>query len=270
MPYDVVERSAETRRPVELYTFFRDYQAFRFTSADRNVTLSGVEYAARPISRSAIESSGEMARGALKITAPRDFEIADLYRVAPPSIPVTFTLQQYHVADNQAIVLWSGRVMNVEFQGVNSQITLESIYTSMRRVGLRRVYQKQCPHVLYGTACQVNRESYRLEAVADAVTGTTVQVADAALQPNGYFAGGFIEFAVELGIFERRFITDHAGQSLTLSNQPFGLTPGSTVRVYPGCDHTLNTCAGKFSNAANYGGFPYIPQKNPFGGDPIY
>jgi hypothetical protein len=51
---------------------------------------------------------------------------------------------------------------------------------------------------------------------------------------------------------------------------PQGLAAGTTVTLFPGCDHTLATCSGKFSNTANYGGFPFMPTKNPFGGDPIY
>ncbi len=51
---------------------------------------------------------------------------------------------------------------------------------------------------------------------------------------------------------------------------PYGLAVGVPVSVYPGCDHTLATCSAKFGNVARYGGFPYFPQKNPFGGDPIF
>jgi len=31
-----------------------------------------------------------------------------------------------------------------------------------------------------------------------------------------------------------------------------------------GCDHSVSTCAARFDNLANYGGFPFIPTKNPF------
>jgi hypothetical protein len=31
-----------------------------------------------------------------------------------------------------------------------------------------------------------------------------------------------------------------------------------------GCDHSVSTCAARFGNLANYGGFPFIPTKNPF------
>ena len=45
---------------------------------------------------------------------------------------------------------------------------------------------------------------------------------------------------------------------------------GDTIYLYPGCDRTLATCTAKFGNSANFGGFPFIPTKNPFGGSPIY
>jgi hypothetical protein len=43
------------------------------------------------------------------------------------------------------------------------------------------------------------------------------------------------------------------------------------VTLYPGCDHTLGAagCA-KFANTDNFGGTPFIPNKNPFGGTAIY
>ncbi len=60
------------------------------------------------------------------------------------------------------------------------------------------------------------------------------------------------------------------GTRFTLTNFPLGLVAGMTLKAYPGDDHTLATCATKFDNVANYGGFPYFPEKNPFGGSPVY
>jgi len=270
MPFDAIERSADDRRPVELFTFFRDFQAFRYTSADRNVTFAGAEFEARPLTRGPIETSSEMARGSMRVTCPRDLPVADLFRITPPTIPITFVLQQFHFGDNEAATLWTGRVVTVEFQGTAAQITLEPIYTSLRRVGLRRMYQRQCPHVLYGTACRVNREAFKVDGLVDSASGATVSIAAAATQPNGHFSGGFIEYAIELGILERRFIIDHVRATLSLSAQPIGIQVGAAVKVFPGCDHTPTTCADKFNNVANYGGFPFFTKKNPFGGNPIY
>jgi len=38
------------------------------------------------------------------------------------------------------------------------------------------------------------------------------------------------------------------------------------VDLAPGCDLRAATCAAKFGNLANFGGFPEIPGRNPLGG----
>lgn len=271
MTFDAVERSASNGAPIEFFTFSRDFQAWRYTSADRAIDVAGATYDPRAISRSGVESSQEVARSTLTITAPRDLEVAELYRLAPPSLPVMLTVQQWHDGDGELVVVWTGRVVTVEWgRGAAVEITCEPIQSAVRRVGLRRAYQRGCAHVLYGPDCRVNATAYRIDTTVDAVTGKTASIGAAATKPDGYFAGGFLEYLDGAGVIERRFITDHTGPALTLSASPAGLGPGDAVKLFPGCDHLLATCSAKFGNELNFGGMPYIPQKNPFGSDPIY
>ena len=51
---------------------------------------------------------------------------------------------------------------------------------------------------------------------------------------------------------------------------PALLAVGRVLATYPGCDGTWNTCINKFNNWKNYGGQPWIPIKNPMGGESIY
>lgn len=270
MTYDARETSTDTGRPVEVYTFARDYQRWRYTSADRDVTVDSQTFVARPISRTQIETTSEKSRLGLSLTVPRDLEVADMYRVAPPTLAITCLIQQYHQGDAELATIWSGRILTVEWSGPSARIALEPIYTALRRNGLRRMYQRQCPHVLYGGQCKVNRESFRTDGVVDSVSGNVITVPQADVLASGYFSGGYIEWDVEIGIVERRFISDHTDAALTVSAAVGELAGGTDVRIYPGCDHTLTTCNSKFGNAVNYGGMPYIPTKNPFGGSPIF
>jgi hypothetical protein len=41
------------------------------------------------------------------------------------------------------------------------------------------------------------------------------------------------------------------------------------VDIAPGCDLRAATCAAKFGNLLNFGGFPEIPGRNHFGGRSI-
>ena len=57
--------------------------------------------------------------------------------------------------------------------------------------------------------------------------------------------------------------------SITLHNIPEGLAVGVAFEAFAGCDRTFATCQSKFGNSLNFGGFPWIPAKNPFAGDSI-
>jgi hypothetical protein len=37
------------------------------------------------------------------------------------------------------------------------------------------------------------------------------------------------------------------------------LAPGTLARLTEGCDHTIATCAGRFANAINFQGEPFLP-----------
>ena len=51
-----------------------------------------------------------------------------------------------------------------------------------------------------------------------------------------------------------------AGVSLSLMYPlPSAPAAGDALTVYAGCDHTPATCAARFSNLANFRGFPFVP-----------
>ena len=271
MSYDAREISAALGRPVDILTFARGAQEWFYTSADRDVTVGGDVYLNVAIIRPSISQGGEINRAGLKITVARDFAIAQLFRAGIPSETITLRIRQYHEGDGSVVVVWSGRVVNVARVGELAEITCEPIYTSVRATGLRRLDQKGCPHVLYGSVCGVVAASFTLAGTVDALSGLTVTATEFGTEADGYWEGGYIEYSPEVGVIERRFIVGHTGTSVTLMTQPLGLAVSDAMDILPGCDHTLGVggCA-KFSNTDNYGGCPNIPTKNPYGSDPIY
>lgn len=118
--------------------------------------------------------------------------------------------------------------------------------------------------------CQVDLGAYSAAGAVATVAGVAVSVAAAAGQADGYWSGGMIEHAdLATGRILRAMIIGHAGSALTL-HIPLALVPGDAVTLVPGCDHSLDTCAAKFANAANFGGFPWTPKTSPYGGATIY
>lgn len=269
MTYASREVSTDASSPVELYEFRRGGSTWRYTSSAQDASYATYAYVAVPMKRGSIEQTGEIGRSGLRITLARDVEIAQAFIATPPSEVTLLTIYRQHRNDPETVAVWMGRVLNVEWRGSEVELNCEPVYTSLQRTGLRRLYQRNCPHVLYGTSCQASAVIYRVPGTVVSVAGVLLSVPSAAGYATGHFAGGFATWAAN-GITEKRMIVAHNLDVITLSAVPPGLAVGDTIYLYPGCDRTLATCAAKFGNSANFGGFPFIPTKNPFGGSPIY
>ena len=269
MTYADREISTDAASPVELYEFRRGSSVWRYTSASQDLVYNSFSYTAVLLKRGSIEQTNEIGRAGLRITLARDVEVVSEFIATPPSEVTLLTVYRQHRSDSETAVVWMGRVPNAEWRESQAELNCPPVYTSLQRTGLRRLYQRNCPHVLYGGSCQASPIVHRVQGAVGAISGTVVSVPAAAGFAVGHFAGGFATWSAN-GITEKRMIIAHSSDSITLSAVPPGLSIGAAVVLYPGCDHTLNTCESKFNNSANFGGFPFIPTKNPFGGSPIY
>lgn len=271
MTYEAKEESVFEGEPIELYTFQTSSNVWRYTNIDEEVSIAGGTYSPINIKRLDIEQTQDRSRTPQTITMQGNAPFLLPYRASPPDDIVQLTIQRFHRGDSEVHTIWLGRVVNVKFvnEGEEGVIRCEPVYTSLLRPVLRRLYQRNCPHVLYGTECRVVRTAFEIAAQLQGVTGNVLDSGTFALQVDGYFNGGYVEWSLA-GVIQRRFIVAHVGSQITIS-LPFDGIPGNAnVKVYPGCDHTLNTCVNKFSNELNFGGQPYFPEKNPFGGSPIF
>lgn len=269
MTYDLREESLQSGEPIELYQFTYGENSYHYTSAKDAVEQMVHTWQPAFLKRDSVDFSAEKGRNNLKIETNRQMAIADLYRIMPPSEMILFTLYRFHANDQEVVVIWSGRLLNVEFESSKATLVCEPITTSLKRTGLRRLYQRQCPHLLYGDSCKVNKADFSITTNLSAISGTVLNSASFGLYADQYFAGGYIEFHWN-GVTERRFITEHTGAKITINIPLMELAVGSAITAFAGCDHAKETCHTRFNNVLNYGGFPYIPQKNPFGGNGIY
>lgn len=269
MTYATVETSASDGAPVELYTFSYTGHAFRYTSADEEIIVDGIAYAPLALTRSALRPSINKEKSGLTLSLPLSAPLCELFRIAPPGEEVELTVARYHRGDGQRLVVYIGRVVNARFDQFEMELSVESIMSSMQRTILTRSYQKNCPHLLYGTACKADPTAYRVNTVATTITGNIVL---APISPaDDYYAGGVIAYTgIYSGVTERRFIVGNTGGQFTLDRSPYGLLEGQAFNILPGCKRTMDDCKNKFNNLANYGGQPFIPTKNPVGGAPIY
>lgn len=258
-------------RYIEFYEFTRGAQVWRHVTENKPLVYLGQSYNYENIKRSGLSESGDLTRNVLDLSVPTSMALLDLYRGQSPTEDIAITLYRQRKSDGVVEVRWVGIIGDVEWSTNKAIIHGIPPMASLRGNGLNRNWQKGCPLVVYSVGlgqCNADRESMRVNATIITATGAVVTAAAFGTKPDGWFEGGWIEWK-EGAATERRYIQFHTGTTLTLLT-PARVPVGTVVATYPGCAGTLTICDTKFDNAVNYGGDPWIPEKNPFGADPIY
>jgi uncharacterized phage protein (TIGR02218 family) len=273
----MTETSIQDSNPIYKFLFVTGLNTYRYTTASFFISDSNGTYSPSTITASSVKQTGEISKNGVKIVLPRDDDLAQefLGKVPEQTTSVTIYRTQDPTDESDSLVYWKGRVASAEASNDSVTLTCEDIFTSMQRPGLRARYQKGCRHALYSPKCGVNlydhatsSEIVSTDGFTITVSGVTDSVGDSVgpAGPNisdGYFVGGI----AELDDGSLRYIVGHSGNVLTLIS-PFSTIDVDSVGVfctlYPGCNHNLTDCREKFDNLNNFGGFPYIPSKNPF------
>lgn len=233
-------------------------------------------YEPRTLKRAVVEVKNELTKASLEITMSLDNPFAQRHLSTTVDSVVTLTIFQQ--TDATTNVVWKGRMIKVKPEGKSIKFVFESIFTSLRRFGLRARYQKACRHTIYqgtpGVGCGVDKATFAYEDDVASLDGVTLTMTDLSLFPDGRFSGGMIE-TLDDNVF--RFVVAHTGNVLTLS-RPYDhlqqlvddASPALVaIKVYPACRNNMDDCLNLFDNLDNYGGFPWIPSRNPMGGESV-
>ncbi len=271
MTFAARETSVDESSPIELFEFSRGSNVFRYTSQGTDyIDAAGDTWFAVAIRRGGIESTNDAGRVPIRLRLPRDLAAVGTFITVPPASVMLVTLRRVHRGDGETVVTWLGRVLNADFQGAEVELHCEPAYTSLRRVGLRRFYQRNCTHTLYDSHCKADPAAHRFVGTVTGVAGRVVSTAVAAGIPAGELDGGFASWTGSGGGLEQRMILSHAGADVTLSAAPVGLDIGATILLHRGCDRTLAICSSRFANTENFGGFPFIPPRSVYDGNPTF
>lgn len=272
MTFAARETSISSGQPIELFDFMRRATHWRYTSTDRDMTYDSATWTAGPWQSSGFTASGDAVQQTMTITGPLDAAVAEQFLSVAPSDPVFVRVLHLHAGDTEAAVWWTGQVTNVSRKQDRIEISGESIVTAMAKLGLRLAWQKACPYSIYDTQCRLSAAAFAFDGTVSAVTGDTVSsaaFADPGNVADGRLAGGFLMWDAGDGFIERRAITAHSGDTITLLNAAVGITAGMTVTAHPGCDQSAQVCHDTFNNLDNFGGVPGLPSVSPFDQSPF-
>ena len=262
------ENSVHDASPVECYKFVGSFKTYRYTSAERDITLNGELYTAIPIKRNAVKSGTQEDDSLnLEVEIPFNTDIVIDYAYAESPPRLGLEVYRAHRGTNFSTdwsLLWSGRVSSFSVDGRVAKIRTPSVFSRALQGDLPSVYyQNPCNHVLFDGRCKVSRGSYLTTSTVVSVSNNSIQVANDGVADSFLKAGELVN--TRNG--ERRSIVDNVLNLLTVNYRFVDIRVGDVVDMVAGCDHSYTTCKNKFNNTLNYGGHPFIPSDNPFIGE---
>lgn len=275
MTYDAFANTIESSRPVEVYRFVQGGDTFEYTSAEDDVTVDAIPYAPETISRGKIAQSPTDRGATLEIRVPITNGFAKRYRASTPGARCSIQIKRVQRDDfpgPESITIYDGFVASVAFENEMKEavIACRPIEAASSRPVPRFSYQSLCNHVLFDDNCKVDDTDsrWRLTVAVTAQSGATITVPGAGAFGADWWVGGFVEID---GGDDARLVLAQSGNDLTLL-LPFPQSAvGRTITAFAGCDHTVATCDDKFdtpedteSNVINYGGFAFVPTRNPY------
>ncbi len=157
------------------------------------------------------------------------------------------------------VTLFHGRVSTVDQVGrTSATITVASDLVVLDYDMPRNLYSPTCLHTLYDAGCGVVQGTYAASGTVGAGSTASLIAFSGALASH---AQGSLVFASGVNANLRATVKSVvAGASLALMYPlPSPPATGDAFTVYAGCDHTQATCSSRFSNLADFRGFPFVP-----------
>lgn len=261
MSYELIETSDYLGHPVELCRFSRNTEVYTYTSADHAITHNGEIYdPSLPIKMSKPKISNNGGSESITLTVPRDHPVAVRYRLYVPGTGMAVTLFMGHVGDNDFIVGWQGRIIQVDWDNDGQAlIKCESVRATMKRGGLPYRFGPLCQHAVYRGGCGLSIPAHSVDITIVTAVDNVIESPDLVALTDGEYLGGLVTFDT----YDFRTIIVDSGDSITI-NRPFeGVVAGDILRISKGCDKTVARCKA-LGNFENYFAFNTIPTENPF------
>jgi len=266
--YLLDEQSVQDGQPVELYLFDKDDGAefWSYTSTDYNISHDGRTFLAALIKRSDIVLDLNSLKTRLEVDVDLSNTFARNFISEPIEGTVKLTIYRRH-ADSY-VTYWKGYLQGVKFLSKSIKILLGLKISSLKRFGLMRKFQRNCGLALYSTWCTISKtdSDYYVDGIINSIDGTTIDATIFSSKADEWFIGGI--FKTDNGSALQKIVY-HSSTEIRIARSVSALSVGDTFRAWAGCDHLKPTCKDKFGNKLNYGGQPYLPDKNPFIGDAV-
>lgn len=251
-------------------------EIWRYTNAERALTLGGNTYTPEHLEWSSIEERLNLERISTTLSgrwnAAGPFARLWPFRVEAP-ITVLIREGTYNDAGEvtASVILFRGEVETFEPSGARFNARCSALASLLGRSVPARPVGTRCPWTFCdgNGRCGASRATWEVAAV---VVGAVSESSAVQVQSSGAawttgtfaahrFANGELTAAAVSRLVADSTAPNGSGiMTLTLT-LPVTLAAGASVGLLPGCDGDFATCTG-YSQTATFGGAPFIPPRN--------
>ncbi|TKD51652.1 DUF2163 domain-containing protein [Sphingomonas baiyangensis] len=239
----------------------RDGVAIGLTAHDRDLVIDGIVHRAAPgIVPSAIRRSDGLDADSMEVTgALTHGAIGETDLLAGRWDGARVALFAVDWSDvSRRVPLGDGVIGGIETRDGDFSAELRGS-AALLDAPVAEVTSPECRASLGDARCRVPMAARRTLARVTAIDGATLTLDVEEPVPNGWGSGVLRWFGGANSGLEDA-IDASAGATVTLREPPrLVAEAGTLVELIEGCDKRLETCAGRFANAINFQGEPFLP-----------
>ena len=243
---------------INLYKVTVGEQRWYYTSGEFDVEYFVHTYLAKPLKRT--DLSFDIKQTEVTLTMPADLEPFSQLKYVTPLLPFTVEIMGYP----SLVTVFKGNVVGASFDVTTNvaKVKLGSVKSLENSTAPSRTFGTTCSHELFSGKCGLLSDDYKTTILKEniVVDGHTLTASDIGLNGDHYYHGGYIVASTG----ESQYIVSQVGDVITLLGGIVTIDDVTSIDFFPGCNKGHMTCADKFSNQINFGGFPFIPYINIF------
>ena len=155
--------------------------------------------------------------------------------------------------------LFTGVVSDVSAGSGKVSMNVSSDLIFLAAAFPRNYFLPQDNNALFSVGNGLSKAAWAVNATVTSGTATTI-TCSSLTQATDWFSLGYVVINTGVNAGLIRTVKSFSGTVLTLLYPlPSPCAAADTLTAYPGYDGTQATCGTKFSNLANFRGFPYVP-----------
>ncbi len=236
-----------------------------FTTFDRDLTIGGVTYkACGALTPSAVQSTSSLSVDNLEVTGildGDDITATDIENGIYDNARIDVYACNWADLSQGTVQLRRGWIGEVLLSGGHYVAELRGLHDLLQRV-VGDYYTPECRYNLGDSRCTIDLAPLTVTGAVTSVTDNANFADTSRTEATGAFNYGLLTWTggANSGLTMEVKNWDGSGLAFTLwLPMPNAIAIGDTYSIYPGCDKRFTTCKNTFNNAANFGGFPYVP-----------